>query len=484
MAQAITIIYAGLTIGGALPHRKIRKYTQRRGKDVLNVSCEFLVADSDIDTFAALTATADVEGSKRDQTIKITIGTVDVLDVKESDFSAFNVEAVISKTGDIADTARTRVYTLDITANLDPSKTGFGGRFDTEIQTVYLENRARRVLFNIKYHAQGAPVSENALERYLGQAKIFAQSFLDNLDSPSKKWQLKAEDIRQNEGIDEDPETQEPTVVTATLQYDLLVASQGATPDTLDPEITSQNISLSRSQAAIEDTVMNGIRAKKFEDFTITYSVVFNVELTTDLRTKYDTKARALAIKKAQQRYPELGGILSVEDVTFDDVANSVTVQMRFSSASTGQFVKIGYEQTMITDEGLIITPLLLGDVLLADVQQGPKIIGIRQSLTQTYVFPGSRIELPDPPDGYLRLRSPEESVRVFEIGRLGRRLTLVELRQTVELRRLNQYKSGGKVGQVQSVAGSTSIEFFGELVALGEAGGTAKQGANPPKVK
>jgi len=485
MAQSIEITYGALIIGGS-SHTKIRKYTYRRLRGELNFSCEFLVADSDVDTFAGLVSTVEGQAITADLRLKIIIGTVTILDVGEDDFTAFDVIPEISKVGDVVDTVRTRIYTLTVSARLNPSKAGFSGRFGTEIQTVFLGNRARRVSFRLNYSATSAPAT-TALARYLATGKLFAQAFLDNLDTPSKKWQIKSEDITQDEGLTASATAQKPTVVNVSLQYDELVASQTTKPDELDPKITSQNITISRSQVGIEDSIINGQRAKKFEDFGITYRCEVNKELERDLKTFYDTTVRALALDKIQKRFPTFGGALTVEDVNFSDDANTIEVQFRFTTAAAGQFIKISFEQTLLTNEGLIITPLLFVDPLLADLQQGPKTIQLRRVLTQTYILKGKKLPFPKDPAGYVRTSSPEESIKVFEIGRLGRRILVAQLRQAIEYRRINQYQGGGRIGRIQSVAGSSNIEVFDDLVAVAQtpagAGGTGAQGTNIPKV-
>ena len=463
MVDALEVVYGDLVIGGASTNRIIGVPTYTKELDSFSFSCEFYLADETAGTFIAEIIQETDRATIPNKTFILRLSGNDERNLNPDDFDCFDPVGVIEKTGSEGDTTKTRVFTFRYTCRLDPAKEGYGGRSGTRFALTYDLNRARTGVFTGTYHAD-PDTSDNAREVFLAKGKQWALKVLEGLDAPPKTWQLKREEWLEPEGTNPDAdEVDQPTQLDFVLEYEEIYSQQKLNADN-DDRISDQTVRVVETTPGIKQGVVPGLPdARAFRSFRISYKVILDinqVKFLDALEVFTRTVLLSLAIQKVAKAYPEIqSGIIDNISTSQDEKENSVGVDYDIRSISNGSYVELSYEESLATDDGVLITPLLAGDEFLADVQKGFNTTILTRTLTAVQVGGQSPPDFPDPPDGYIRLRAPQQRALIRREGVPGNQRTILVTTQTDVWQKVKQYQGGG----IQAVESGTTTVARGE---------------------
>lgn len=134
VARQYKIVYGSITVGGTTDRLIDGEINVVFSVDQVVVQFDFLTTKSSEAAFITETKLLEEGFRKRKQDLVITLGSGEPYSFKDSDGTGFNAESTIVKSDDLANTARSRIYSVEITADLPEIGGGGDGLRDATNQ--------------------------------------------------------------------------------------------------------------------------------------------------------------------------------------------------------------------------------------------------------------------------------------------------------------------------------------------------------------
>ena len=306
--RELEIKYGTYTVGGSSANRLDGDYTIDRNADRASVEFSYILTASTEALFATGVAAAEAAFREVRENVQVKLGSNFLLGpLKQSDHTGLDSRASIVKADDLADTSRSRRYTVRIEIDLPGTVYETVGLRSSTIAVSKSPAGIATVTISGQFSAIGA---KTAREQYEDQIDVYVTDVLDGL------------------GLAFDPEKiEEPSsdsnfsdsVLNFTRVYKEIAYPQTGTLD--DPQIANQSLTFT------VDTIPD-----KPKSITINYSAWVTEDI--DLPTKWNNKIRPwLLVSSADFS----GGTVTTknESVAFDVMERKITATLTTDVADT-----------------------------------------------------------------------------------------------------------------------------------------------------
>lgn len=176
--------------------RVLNKHTLNIADGELAFSADFLVTGADDAAFAAACAAAESALSDNNLDLTIAIDSENLITWSHAANSGFLTRASVRKVGSPLDTARSRLYRFDLTAQREPQTAARAGRREADIIVDRTPDTMRRLRFSGVWTAlvnSGSPQSATAA--YAANVQAWVDGWLAGLltPTPQRFWQRLSE---------------------------------------------------------------------------------------------------------------------------------------------------------------------------------------------------------------------------------------------------------------------------------------------------
>ncbi len=356
--QAVT--YGGFLVGGASTDRPIDgKIQLERTFDTSILTFTFLVHKNTAAAFD--TEIKAVESAftrvRQDTTVAMDGNTHNSF--SHTTFTGFDSFPTIVKAEDVADTGRSRRYTVRIEFGMPADQGTLSGRRSSTVSVIFTPSRLRQIVIEGIWTALS---SVNARDQYDASIVAFQTAVLSDIDS-SASFELAEETADSNT---------DDTLLTFRRVFDEINFNQAGAAD--DPAIVRQTAIFSRVRSATERSVVRGKAAGKVKQLTkmlITYNTSIDKDITKDLKGKWDTIRPGLIA--TGKTILGVGAVALIEErVDFNKTANTIQAALTIMAGTKGNII-----ESLITISDSFIPgretpPLWTGDAYAKYLYQGP----------------------------------------------------------------------------------------------------------------
>lgn len=342
----LKIEYGGVAFGNTSGRRidsRAGKITMERSTDGFRLDFNLLITAASPTAFAAEVATVEEALRKPFQDLKITAGDGDTNaviyyfthDGTGTDASlGYDAEASISKNGDEADTAISRLYRVTISLQLPQDQLTSNhreGMRNTTVGVAYSPSRRRTITISGEWTAVG---TDTAREQYEDKIAARASAVLTSIGGSSSCWELTDEPITEADDTrDGSSEQGKGNVIRFSRTYqEIIFKEAGADPASGSGAIISgsavlDNPAIVDQQFSIHTKVMSGAEdanIRRLQDVSINFSagVAVSAYLGREMKTLYDTEVRPYLLEQALFFLPT-GARAIVEETPKYDLANN-----------------------------------------------------------------------------------------------------------------------------------------------------------------
>ena len=374
--EEITISYGGFSVGGSTARQLDGENPIRinEGYEDGYVEFDFVTTATTEALFAA--EVAAVEAAFRDprNDLTITQGSETILSRKHSTNTALDTNPTITKAGDVADTGRSRHYTVRIEYGLPADNVGTNSRRWSNVNISYDASRIRTVTITGTYTATSG--GSDALATYLAQINTYFTTVTAGIDA-SATWEIIEEPTVERNDTDK--------IVQFTIVGRELIFNQ-AEGVLDDSAIVNPSLSIERMREEPGDSEGGGfsfgespeaariVSASNTDNskrrpitLSVTYSCQIDATATKALESKWKSTIRPFLINQARRSlsgYPSVAVCLIEEKPVFDYYGNAISATMVLMSYNQDiQFEKV-IKVTDNTSFNKQLTPLTTGNPL------------------------------------------------------------------------------------------------------------------------
>lgn len=395
----LKITYGGFIVGSSTD-RLIDGYSHvERGFELASTEFSFIITSSSDSGFSSEIIAVESAFRKPRQDCLIEQGSSTLFSCSQSGNTGFDANPTVVKFEDLADTGRSRRYSVKIEFGQPADNLGTLGRRGATINVAFTPARKRKLTITGTYTATPGPPVKTAYENYNANVETFADTQKLLVD-PTIKWELieepKVEFFETNKVLD------------FTRVYQELILSDAGlepiTPPLDDPEIVNQVLRITRERQGIESTVSQiekqgfdndanppvnspgGVNSGEFPTLTsdtprpenvsqnvekpmrllVTYEAWIDKTLNQAIATKWIEKIKPWIIERVKDTRDGSGnGTVAIinENPEFDRTDNRITATMEFHAVGNSQLL----EQTITTEDsdmdfGFVAIPAWTGN--------------------------------------------------------------------------------------------------------------------------
>lgn len=357
VSRELQITYGGYTVGGDTDYLIDSYHYVEKGYRASRMEFSFVITADDEETFATECAVAETSFRKINQTLIVTLKEKTLFLIGQKKGSAYDTVPRIYKPNDEAQTARSRLYHVEINCSMQ-ANTGAersSGLRDVDVALSYNEARRRSITVAGMYTSVG---KSTAREQYDDVCDAFCQTVIDSFGGTFEiLHETSSEDTYENE-------------LTFTRVYQEIIFEQG--PSGLDdPEIVDQQLVISPQWVAPGDSPLASV--ERVININLGYQAWVDAEKTTNLTGKYKS-LRSWLIAQAG-RYSQASGLaLMAETVTYNPDENSFTVSMQLQATGGSKYLQYRVTVSDTWQSGKVLVPIWDGEPLERYVYQGPAV--------------------------------------------------------------------------------------------------------------
>lgn len=347
VTRDITIVYAGLTLGGTSDYVLDGPFTLELAYDRIEVSFHvFLNNDTSEADFLTAEAALLLAFRTPRGTINVSLGATN------RGGSGFDAQPSISKIGSLADTGQSARYVCSITARRIADLAGQSGRFDSRTELTTPTNSQKVLTLSGQYTSLS---TTTALEQYTAAIGAFCSSRLT-------LFGLTDVEIVQDQVTIHDSNN----VADFTRTYKEIINDQSLTL-TNDPALKDATLVVTRNEA---DTGNADLNARRGIEFSADYHVTVDSDVSTNLKSYWDTKIQAKLIQEI--RLKAGAGVIVLTSITprfhvaSNEISASITGVLYASS-----LVEMSIETSDRILFGVVLLPVWDGNPYSKDQQPG-----------------------------------------------------------------------------------------------------------------
>lgn len=356
VTRELSITYGSTTVGGTTD-RYLDGYTHvTRGYETASVEFSFIVTQATEALFAAECLAIEAAFRTPYLALTVTQGSSTLLSLSHSGSTGFDAQPEIVKAEDIADTGRTRRYTVRITFGCPADGSGMDGRRESRVDVSYSPSRRRTVTMTGTWTAIGGTTAH---EKYEAKVDTWADAVLTALTGT---YDLAEESFEFS--------TNDKTADFRRVYEEIIRSQGGASVD--DTAIVRQSLVISRRQSAPGDYDQPPVNRVIVMD--VRYSAHIDKTVTTDLPGKW-ASIRGWVVE--QVRTVLSGGALAViaEAPEYDGDENRISATMTCEGVGSGDVLESTLSVEDSDDLGQIFTPVWSGDPFACYLFQGPRVL-------------------------------------------------------------------------------------------------------------
>lgn len=347
VTRDITVVYAGLTLGGTSDYVLDGPFTYEEAYDKLLFRCQVLL-NSDTSEAAFLTAEALLLAAFRTPRGTLTVN----LGSTNRATTGFDATPSIQKIGSPFDTGQSARYVVEVVARCPADLSGQSGRFDSKTQLVTPANSRRLMTLSGEYTALG---SNTGYEQYLAAVNTFSSSRLSLFSMTNVE--LLTDELTISDSV---------KVCTFTRIYQELLAYQ--TVSLLDdPGLKDTRLVISKSET---DAGSSDLAAQAPTELMAEYEATLDSAVSTDLKGYWETKVRPKLLAEVRRlagaAFIIITGVAPKLDLDNNHLFATVTAQVYKSS-----LVELSIETEDRIQFGVILLPVWDGNPFSKDRQPG-----------------------------------------------------------------------------------------------------------------
>jgi len=502
----LKIEWGGVAFGNTSGRRidsRAGRITMEKSAEEFRLDFNLLITAASPSAFATEVATVEEALRKPFQILKVTAGDGDANSVlyhfthdgtPTGTDLGFDGEASISKIGDDADTAISRLYRVTISVQLPQdqitSATHAGvanpreGMRNTTVSVAYSESRRRTVTISGEWTAIG---TATAREQYEAKIATRASAVLTAIGGTGSTWELIDEPSTEVDDTREGTlEQGKGNILRFVRIYQEIIFAEpggstsgnailaGETSILDNPDLINQQISLS-SKALAGSGISES--ARRLESCTVTYSAGVNKDNVTgrDMKDLWENTVRPYLMREAEFFLPTTARAVVQESPTFDLANNTIQATVEMQARAPTGFPIMG--TVSVADSyttGSTVVPIWSEHATDKYVYQGPAT----RTRTITITFKHFENDLPGgrgnplPYNGFRRTQNngftKRHDVRFDRevVGRSGDSIFMINRVETIEI----EYAAGanGAVGENIDVLFQPLGQGFAPQVGLG----------------
>lgn len=356
VTRELSITYGSATVGGTTD-RYLDGYVHvTRGYETASVEFSFIVTQASEALFAAECIAIEAAFRKPYQALTVTQGSVTLLSLSHSSSTGFDAEPEIVKADDLADTGRSRRYTVRISFGCPADGSGMDGRRESRVDVAYSPSRRRTVTMTGTWTAIS---TDTAREKYEAKVSTWATAVLAALTGT---FDLAEESFEFS--------TNDKTCTFRRVYEEIIRSQGGASVD--DTAIVRQSLVISRREIAPGDYDL--LPTKRVIVLDVRYSASIDKTVTTDLPGKWSS-IKSWVVE--QVRSVLSGGALAViaEAPEYDGDENRISATMTCEGVGSGDILESTLTVEDADDEGKVFDPVWSGDPFACYVFQGPRVL-------------------------------------------------------------------------------------------------------------
>ena len=370
VTRELVITYGAYTVPNIDGHILLE-----RSKDEGSLTFSFIVQADTEAAFVAAVVAAEAAFQKPYQAFSVVQGGETLLDGSVADRDVLDPIATIEKQESVADTGRSRRYTVRIEFGL-PADTGaepVSGMRDSSVEVSYTPERIRIVTLSGTFTGVGA---SSARTVYEAQIDGYAAGILTGLGITAV-----------NSEIDSEPQVtsdlNDDTCTYTRVYRELIFSQAGSTLD--DSDLVRQRLTITRRQEGPGDT----LTAERLATLDLSYDVSVDKDQTTELRNKY-AEIRDWLLTQVQNTLDGGQFAVTMEEPRYDYDENRISVRWTVVGQPDGEIVIENRVTTEDDDDlGIEILPVWSGRATDAYTWNGPRVIirSVRQSQKRVGTF-------------------------------------------------------------------------------------------------
>src|SRR3990167_832125 len=410
LTRELTIAYGSFSVGGSTARLLDGVTFLEESFESASVEYTFVITGSTEALFQDEIVATEAAFRTPRQNLTITLGSETLKGYSHASNTGFDANPRITKRGDVADTSRSRRYTVRIEFGLPADNISTSGRRSSQVNVSYSPARRRTVRVTGTYTALSG---NSARAQYEAAIAAYTTSVLDALGGTYKLAEEPITEANDTNKIIEFERVFEEIIFTG-------IGSS-------DANLRREALRISRRIEAPGDTPI----AERLVTLQIEYEAWFDNTATTDLVSEWET-LRDSIIEHARTTLG--GGSIAIvdENPQFDRVENKISASLTVLGSTRSGVVE--YKQT-IEDSivtGQVLVPVWSGNAFAKFLYQGPGTY--QRTVTKTYrAFTGSKepdlFRAPAPKRGNMKsiLLSEKTTESPLRLGINGFEFDLVE---------------------------------------------------------
>lgn len=293
VAREIEITYGSFLVNVA-NKRYIDGYIRLdTSQDEAQLEFDFVIVQATEADFVGEVAAVETAFSTPRKDLVITQGSETLLSLSHTANTGFNAEPKIIKAEDIADTGRSRRYTVRITFGL-PADARFvtSGRRDSTVEVFFKPSRRRRVSISGIYTALSGNDAKAQYDAAIVAYVSLVTAFLGGNFAP----------VPEEERYQYDDQIK---VLNFTQVFEEIIFEESLSALD-DPAITKQSLRIARNKVRPGDCLQRIVPGSgasgtvdRFIEMQVTYEAWIDHTVTTDLTGKYDSTIRPFLLQQA-----------------------------------------------------------------------------------------------------------------------------------------------------------------------------------------
>jgi len=339
--RELLISYGGFEVGGTTDRQIHDRVKIDRSQENTVLEFNFIIQKATEVDFGTEVNAVEAAFRKVRESCTVSQGAAILFSGNHSSYSAFDSNPHILKQEDMADTGRSRLYTVRIEFGMPADNTNTNGRRSSSVNVAYSPSRRRTVTISGVYTGLSG---QDARAQYEASIDTYAAAVLTALTGT---FELVEEPTAEdNIGI---------SLLSFTRVYEEVIYPQGSVLD--DPAIVRQSLLYTRHAMAPGDSQIGGSSTRRLILMTAQYDAWVDKDITTNLKSKW-TSIKSHILTHAKD-FLDGGTIILTDEVpTFDGPQNRISARLEML-VTTGSAIlesEITVEDTRIS--GLVSVPV------------------------------------------------------------------------------------------------------------------------------
>jgi len=357
IARELKITYGSRVVGGSTSYLIHDVHRLEIGYEQAAIELEVIVAEDTEAAFKTACANLETDFRKPNLLFKIEQGAQTLLDLDPSAGTGFNTRSVIRKPGSEADSGRSRLYRILITALLPADESGKNARRNSSIRLLTASTGAKTVIISGVYTASSANTS--ARDQYDAQIGTYTTAAITAVGGTAANWETVT---------DESEEDEEDNILIFRRILRLPIYNQ--TSGTLNHAAIKND----RVAVSLADTqpMAAHIDARRLMQINVRYQADIDSSASTSLKSLWDDTIEPYLISYAQTQSGAGAMALIKSDPQLDPMGNTVAGTLTLLGFVGSGLLSSSRARTLTEESGRLFAPVWDGNPLAKHVWQGP----------------------------------------------------------------------------------------------------------------